>query len=115
MIVFEVPVAAYVVLVPAANAKDLSLIRNQSPTKLWDDEVIVQLYQITRALVHIVEVDVLGAPFEVMDVLARAVALLQDECVLQELLELRVHVHIRVIGGAAGELPHLALFHHELF
>lgn len=71
--------------------------------------------QITRALVHVVEVDVLCAPFEVMHVFARTVALLQNECVLKKFLELGINVNIRVIGSTTGEFSHFALFHHKLF
>jgi hypothetical protein len=41
--------------------------------------------------------DVFGAPLKVMHKFAGAIALLEDESVVEQLLELRKHVDVRVV------------------
>lgn len=45
---------------------------------------------------------------------ARAIALLQDEGVLQEFTELLNHVDVGIVGDAAREFPQLALLSHQV-
>ena len=58
--------------------------------------------------------NVLVSPLEVVDVFARTIALLQNKGVVEQLRKLGEHIDVRVVGDAAGELSHFALFRHKL-
>ena len=78
------PVAADVVLVPAADAEDLAFVGNERPAELRNEEVVEQNDLLARHFVDVVEVDVLGAPLEVVHVLPRRVGLLENEGVTKQ-------------------------------
>ena len=92
--VLEHPVAAHVVLVTTADTEHFTFVSDQGAAELGNEVVVVQHNLLTRLLVHIVKVNVFGAPFEVMHKFARAVTLLEDERVVQQLRELGIHVHV---------------------
>jgi hypothetical protein len=76
MIVFEHPITAYIILVTATNAEHLTFISNQCSAEFRNQEIIVQQYFIAGTFINIVEMNVLGAPFKVMHIFSRTVALL---------------------------------------
>ena len=114
VVVLKHPVAADVVLVTATDAKYFTFISNQSAAEFRNDKVVKQNHFFGGVLVYIVEVDVLGAPLEVMDELPGAVALLQDESIVEELRELTEDVNVRVVGDSARELSHFSLLSNQL-
>lgn len=68
MIILQHPITANVVLVTTSDAENFTLIGNESPTEFRDEEIVVQEDLVAGALVDVVEVNVLGAPLEVVDI-----------------------------------------------
>jgi hypothetical protein len=69
----------------ASNAKDSSFIGYNCSAELRNFEVDFQGNFLLRRLLDIIKVDEFRSPFEVVDLLfRRAIALLQDEYVLQQ-------------------------------
>lgn len=96
------PVAAHIVLVATSNAEHFTFIRDKCPTELGNDEVIEQDHFLTCELLHVVEMNILGTPFEIMHQFAGAVALLENESVVEQLLKLQENIHIRIVRNPAA-------------
>lgn len=114
MIILKHPIAADVVLVSTADAEHLAFISDECAAELRNEKVVEQYNLLARQFVDIVEVDVFGAPFEVVYILSGRVRLLQNESIVQQLAELLKDVDITVVADAAAQLTHLALFRNEL-
>ena len=114
MVILQHPVAAHVVLVTTSDAENLSFVGNKGSAEFWNNELVIEANFLARVLIHIVEVNILGSPFEVVDKLAGAVALLENEGVMEQLRKLAEHVDVRVVCNAAGELSHLTLLGDKL-
>ena len=82
--VLEHPVAAHVVLVAACNAEQPSMVTHDGPAELWN--IVFEINKVLGLLVgcHIVEMNVLVAPFEVVDDALICQLLLDNENVLEE-------------------------------
>jgi hypothetical protein len=65
--IFHHPVAAYIVLMAATNTEDSALISDNSPTKLRDVEIILQVDFVRHHFVNIEEMNVFGSPLKVMN------------------------------------------------
>ena len=76
MIILKHPVAAHIILVPPSDAEDLTFVGHQGSTKFRDLEIVVEANLLTALLVNIIEVNVFGAPFEIMNKFPRAITLL---------------------------------------
>lgn len=114
MVILKHPVTADVVLVPSTNAKDFSFIGNQSSTELRNQEIIEQDDFLTNLFVYIIKVNVLGAPFKVVDKFSSAVALLQNEGIVKELRKFGEYINVGVVSYSARKLSHLSFLRDKL-
>ena len=82
--VLEHPVAAHVVLMATGNTEESTMIADNGTTELGN--VVLEVYEVLALLVrrHIVKVNVLVAPFEVMNDTLVSELLFDDEDVLEE-------------------------------
>ena len=94
MIVLKHPIAAYIILVTPANAEHFSFIGYERSAEFWNQEVIVEKNFVASALVDIVKVNVLGAPFEVMYIFPGTVALLQNKRIVKQFGKLGKHIDV---------------------
>ena len=67
----------------STDAEDPTLISNDCTTELWNVERVCERDLVRSHLVDIEEVHRFTSPLEVVNVLVRGVALLQDEGVVQ--------------------------------
>ena len=96
----------------ASDAEYFTLISNYSSAELWDVEIISEVDFVRNLLINVIEVDILGAPFEVVDEFGWAVAFLQDKGVLEQFTELLHNVDIRVVCYSTREFSQFTLFPH---
>lgn len=96
--VLEHPVAAHVVLVAPCDAEKPPVVCHDSATELGNVGLEVDQVLALLARVHIVEVDVLVAPLEVVDYPLVRQLLLQDEDVLKELKDALLDVEMIEFG-----------------
>ena len=101
MIVFEHPITAHIILVTTTDAKNFAFISDKSPTELWNNAFIVKYNFFGCLLFNIIEVDIFGAPLEVMHKLSRAVRFLQNEGVMKKLLKFSKYINIGIVRYSA--------------
>jgi hypothetical protein len=83
--VLKHPVAAHIVLVATSYTKEPTVVTHHSPAELGD--VVLEVNKVLRLLVsgHIVKMDVLVAPLEVMYYSFVSQLLFHDENILEEI------------------------------
>jgi len=96
--------------VPAPDAENPALISDDCAAELRDVKRVVEDDFLSVLSVDVPEVDLLRAPFEVVDVLVVAVAFFEDESVVEQLPELVNYVHVGVVRDSAVQLSELAHF-----
>ena len=79
---------------PSTDAEHLALISDQRSTEFGNQEIVEDHYLFTCAFIDVIEMDILGAPFKVMDEFSGAVALLENEGIVKQLRELGEDINI---------------------
>lgn len=108
--IFHHPITANIILMSTTDTENSTFICHNSPTEFRNIEVILQIDLMWDHFVHIIEMNILRAPFEIVHKLAWTVALFQYEGILHQLTELINNVNVRIISYSAREFPQLPFF-----
>ena len=76
------PVTANIILVATTNAEYAAFVSDHCSTELRYIEIIFQVDSMRDHLIYVKKVDIFGSPLEVVNELARAVALLENKRIL---------------------------------
>ena len=85
------------------NAENSTFICDNGAAELGNAEGVAEGDFVRYVLLNVEEVDRLASPFEIVDEFVRRVALLQNECVVEQFSKLVDHVNILVVCDPAGE------------
>ena len=114
MIILKHPITTDIILVSSSNAEYFAFISNKSSAEFWNQEIIEENDFFTCLLINIIKMDVFGSPFKVVDEFSGAIALLQNERIVEKLRKFRENINVRIVSNSARKLPHFSLFSDKL-
>ena len=96
--ILEHPVTTHIILMPTSNTEQTARVRDHSSTELRN--VFIKIDEILGLLAvdDIVKMDVLVAPFEVVDDALVSELLLDDEEILEELYYVLFNINVVVLS-----------------